>query len=434
MLHGCGLFRARSGNFLKPPPFPMLRSLPSRLRPLFLPFLSLLLLSVLASAAAPQRWVGTWSTAPLRFKESEWPKDLAPENVSIRQHVKISVGGKQLRIVLTNEYGDGPLLLSSVRVGLKSSQEGEERVFLFSGEKQVWIPSGGVMVSDALNWEVPTLAELRLTLDVKKRPHVVSGHQGSRTTSYFTNLAGEQAGAAPAAIDHWFFIRNLEVLNEEGSAVVCLGDSLTDGRGSTTNGNDRWPDALSLRLAGKDETRNLGVLNLGIGANLLAGPGNGDCALGRFDRDVLSQTGARWLVIHEGVNDLGGLTKAPVAAAETRARMVIVAYQQLILRAHAKGLKVAGSTILPVGGSIYQGETVEKARQLVNRWVREAGAFDAVFDFDAALRDPSDPTRLLETYDSGDHLHLNPAGYKRMAETVDVAFFAQDAAAACSKN
>jgi lysophospholipase L1-like esterase len=210
--------------------------------------------------------------------------------------------------------------------------------------------------------------------------------------------------------------------------VVVLGDSITDGHGATTNGNDRWTDVLAGRLQGPAATRNIGVSNQGIGGNHLLTDGLGPNALARFDRDVLAPAAVRWVIVFEGVNDLGALARdGEVAAAQHEAlvRRVIAAYQQIIARAHAHGLRVFGATITPYVGSGYYhpGPLSEADRQAVNRWVRANGNFDAVVDFDSEVRDPQHPDQLLPAYDCGDHLHPSPAGYKAMGDAIPLSLF-----------
>jgi lysophospholipase L1-like esterase len=232
-------------------------------------------------------------------------------------------------------------------------------------------------------------------------------------------------------VDHWYQISEIDVQTVPGAAtVVALGDSITDGHGATTNKNDRWTDVLAQRLQSKPETRNIGVSNQGIGGNHLLTDGLGPNALARFDRDVLAPAGVRWVIVFEGVNDLGGLTRSgEVAPAEHTALVnrVLAAYQQIIARAHAHGLRVYGATITPYVGSDYYhpGSLSERDRQTVNEWIRAAGHFDAVIDFDSVVRDPQHPERLLPAYDCGDHLHPSPAGYKVMGDSIPLALFAQ---------
>jgi lysophospholipase L1-like esterase len=225
-------------------------------------------------------------------------------------------------------------------------------------------------------------------------------------------------------VDHWYFLNGVDVLTRNSSAaVVVLGDSITDGRGSTTNGNGRWPDELARRLHGNKHTANVGVLNEGIGGNRLLRDGLGPNALARLDRDVLSQTGVRWLVVFEGVNDIGTCTGT--CDLDSTTKDIIAAYQQIILRAHSHSMRVYGATITPFAGHSYSAPEAERARQTVNQWIRTTGHFDAVIDFDAVTRDPNNPSQLSARADSGDRLHPADAGYKIMADSINLKLFAK---------
>jgi lysophospholipase L1-like esterase len=244
------------------------------------------------------------------------------------------------------------------------------------------------------------------------------------------NTIATQTLVDPHTVDHWYQISEIDVQSATGSgSVVALGDSITDGHGASTNGNDRWTDVLASRLQQSPTTRNIGVFNAGIGGNHLLADGLGPNALARFDRDVLAPAGVRWLIVFEGVNDLGGLTRTeevPPAEHAALVQRLIAAYQQIIARAHAHGLRVIGATITPYAGSDYYhpGPLNEKDRQTVNEWIRATGHFDAVIDFDAVVRDPHQPDHLLPAYDCGDHLHPSPAGYRAMGEAISLSLFA----------
>jgi lysophospholipase L1-like esterase len=235
-------------------------------------------------------------------------------------------------------------------------------------------------------------------------------------------------------VDHWYQLSEIDVEADPKAAsgaasVVVLGDSITDGHGATTNGNDRWTDVLAARLQSSPATRNFGVSNQGIGGNHLLIDGSGPNALARFDRDVLAPAAVRWVIVFEGVNDLGGLSRegeVPSAQHAALVQLVTAAYDQMILRAHGHGLRIYGATITPYGGSTYYhpGPMSEVDRQQVNRWIRARGHFDAVIDFDAVVRDPEHPDRLLPAYDCGDHLHPSPAGYKAMGNAIAHELFA----------
>jgi lysophospholipase L1-like esterase len=270
-----------------------------------------------------------------------------------------------------------------------------------------------------------------VTFHLDAPPARETGHPGSRATSYYVHGDAVSAANLTAAkqVDHWYQVEEIDVQAAPYAAsVVALGDSITDGHAATTNGNDRWTDVLSQRLQGAAGTRNIGVSNQGIGGNHLLTDGLGPNALSRFDRDVLAPAGVKWAIVFEGVNDLGGLARnGEVSPAEHAALVerVIAACEQMIVRAHTHGLRVYGATITPYVGSEYYhpGPLSEGDRQQVNQWIRAAGHFDAVIDFDSVVRDPQHPDHLLPAYDSGDHLHPSPAGYRAMGEGVPLSLF-----------
>jgi lysophospholipase L1-like esterase len=296
-----------------------------------------------------------------------------------------------------------------------------DRSVLFGGAEGVTIPAGQASFSDPLDFEITALESVAVSLRFGDAPTNVTGHPGSRTTSFL--VSGDSAAAASfngSTTDHWYFITGIDVEAPAASAaIVTLGDSITDGRGSTTNANDRWPDNLARRLKADSSTADIAVLNQGIGGNAVVSGGLGPTAVDRFERDVLQQRGARWVIVLEGVNDIGGSSDAGVAD------RLIQAYEGFIDAAHARGMKIYGVPILPFGGSSYDSVPHEEARQAVNTWVRTSGRFDAVIDLDTAVADPAAPAQLVASYDSGDHLHLSPAGYQAMADAIDLSLFAR---------
>jgi lysophospholipase L1-like esterase len=281
------------------------------------------------------------------------------------------------------------------------------------------------VVSDPLNFELAPQSNLAVTIYLAQgqASNNITSHPGSRTTSYL--LSGNQVaaedlpGATPT--DHWYFLSGVEVWSKPATAAVAvLGDSLTDGRGSTTNMNNRWPDQLLARLQSHPDTTDVAILNQAAGGNRVLNDGLGPNGLARLDRDVLAQSGVEWLIVFAGVNDIG-TAEATEAAQDEVAADLITAYDQIILRAHAHGIRVYGATLLPFGGHAdyddAQGRR-ESARQTVNAWIRTSHRFDSVIDFDLVAREPANPRQLLATIDGGDHLHLNPAGYQVLADAV----------------
>jgi lysophospholipase L1-like esterase len=293
----------------------------------------------------------------------------------------------------------------------------------FGGATTVTIPRGRAVMSDPVALVVPPLSEVSISLYLTHVPAALTGHPGSRQTSFVAagNHVGERALAGAVSVEHWYVISGAEAISSGVGSVVVLGNSIADGRGSGTDRNDRWPDNLARRLAdGASENEAIGVLNAGIGGNAVVRGGLGPTALARFQRDVLEQQNAKWAIVSEGVNDIGGARPDSSAVV---AQHLIDAYGDMIRRAHAAGMKVYGATILPFGGSQYSSAEHEAARQTVNRWIRGSGAFDAVIDFDDVMRDRSDATRLRGDGDSGDHLHPNELGYRVMADAIELGLF-----------
>jgi lysophospholipase L1-like esterase len=389
--------------------------------------------------AEGQVWVASWGAS----QQIPEPQNALPaedlRDATVRQIFHLSLGGPALRVHISNAFGTEALHITSVHVAHPVSPSSpaidaaSDRALTFAGNPDVTIPPGAEFVSDTLDYPTAALSNLAVTFHLDAPPAGETGHPGSRATSYYAH--GDQTGAAnlinAGRVDHWYQISEIDVQAPPGTAtIVALGDSITDGHGATTNGNDRWTDVLAARLQSSVSTRNIGVSNQGIGGNHLLIDGLGPNALARFDRDVLATTGVRWVIVFEGVNDLGGLTRnGEVSSADHAAmvRSVISAYQQMIIRAHSHGLRVFGATITPYAGSTYYhpGPLSEEDRQAVNAWIRGAGHFDAVIDFDAVVRDPQHPNRLLSADDCGDHLHPSPAGYKAMADAIPLSLFAQ---------
>lgn len=390
-------------------------------------------------AAKAQIWVASWGAS----QQIPEPLNTLPvddlRNATVRQVFRLSMGGSAVRVHLSNAFGTEPLHFTSVHIARPLSpasstiDAASDRPVTFAGNVDVTVPAGAEFVSDRVEFAVAPLSDLAVTFHLDAAPTRETGHPGSRATSYYVH--GDFVGAVNLTqgkhVDHWYQVTEIDVQAAPGArGVVALGDSTTDGHGATTNGNDRWTDVLAARLQGTPRTRNVGVSNQGIGGNHLLTDGLGPSALARFDRDVLAPASVRWVIVYEGVNDLGGLAReGEVTQAEHAAMVgrVIAAYEQMIARAHAHRLRVYGATITPYVGSFYYhpGPSSEADRQAVNQWIRAAGQFDAVIDFDAVLRNPAHPDQLLPGYDSGDHLHPSPAGYKAMGDAIPLSLFVQ---------
>jgi lysophospholipase L1-like esterase len=287
----------------------------------------------------------------------------------------------------------------------------------------ITINPGKIAWSDPFSFRLDPLTNIAISIYFIDVQGNVTGHPGSRTTSYIVegNKTSEEKLPSAVTTQHWYFITGLDVLTESSSnAIVALGDSLTDGRGSTTDMNDRWTNQLANRLYKNKYTRNVAVLNLGIGGNAVLSGGLGPTAIERFDRDVLGQNGVKWVIIFEGVNDIGNCKREDSLELADK---LIDAYKFLIEKAHGQNLYVYGATITPFKGHEYYSYEHEQARLLVNDWIRSSEKFDSVLDFDAVVRDPKDNSKLLNYFDSGDGLHLNPFGYKALADSIDLLLF-----------
>ena len=390
--------------------------------------LAVAVLAAASAGAAPAGWVASWAT-PQQIVE---PNNMLPPadltDATLRQVVRLSIGGKAYRLMLSNTFGTAPLHLKSVHVarwrGGATIAPESDTVLTFAGAIDVTIPVGASYLSDPVPVAVKPLADLAISIHYDTAPVVETGHPGSRMTSYV--VAGDHTAdvslAGAKTVDHWYQIASIEVQAEpKASAIVALGDSITDGRGSTTNGNDRWTNILAAQLQAKPATRSIAVLNAAFGGNCVLSQCLAPNALSRLERDVLAPPGVTTVIVLEGINDLGRLTiDHPVPPQEHAALVthLIAGYQQIAARAHAHGLKVYIGTILPfMGTAYYHPDAVSEAdRSAVNSWIRSQKLFEGVIDFDAALRDPAHPDRLNPLYDSGDFLHPSAAGYRVMGE------------------
>ncbi len=396
---------------------------------------------IVCSASHAAEWVQTWGAAPLPPSPAAGPFPATPgfENQTIRQTIRVSLGGRRIRIRFTNEYGTKPLTVGAARIALSDDkgniQSGSERQVLFSGQPTASIPAGAPLLSDPIDLAVKPLTSLSISLYVPEATGQCTCHQSGMQSTWVSDSGDftSQPFTPTQTLQARAFLSGVLVeVPRSARAVVVLGDSISDGIGSTVDGNHRWPDLLANRLDAKGSNA-WGVVNMGISGNQVLSDGAGQSALTRFDRDVLSTPGIKTMIVFEGVNDLGiafGQMGGPMAAmfknaggAKVSAASMIAGYRQLIARAHAKGVKVIGATITPYQGAAYYSEEGEGVRQAINTWMRTGHEVDGVIDFDAAIRDPNQPLQIKDGYHFGDHLHGSDAGYDAMAATIDLALF-----------
>ncbi len=398
---------------------------------------SALVLGCAASRAA--QWVQSWGAAPQPPTAAQGPFPATPAfvNQTIRQSIRVSVGGRRLRLRLTNEYGTKPLVIGAARVALEDGkgniQPGTDRPVLFSGKPQTTIPAGAPFLSDPIDLPVAPLASLSISLYVPQETGQCTCHATGMQNAFVSDT-GDFTGkpfTPKETLQARAFLTGVDVETvKAGHAVVILGDSISDGMGSTVDANHRWPDLLANRLNAKGAA-GWGVVNMGISGNRLLGDGAGQSALARFDRDVLATSAAKVLILFEGVNDLGisyGHFEGPMAEVfkslasrnKVTAESMIAGYRQLIARAHVQGLKVLVATITPYEGASYYSEEGEAVRQAINAWIRTGHEADGVLDFDAVVGDPAKPTQMKEGLHAGDHLHGSDAGYAAMAASIDL--------------
>jgi lysophospholipase L1-like esterase len=406
------------------------------------------------SGSRAEHWVGTWATAVVSSQQvvtlpafmrqrnappppasgaAPPPPPLPPpglqviNNQTLREIVHTSLGGSRFRVVFTNEFGTKPLKIGASHIALRAAEAAiaaSGASLMFAGQPAVTIPIGARMVSDPVSFTAPPFADLAIDAyvsdDTTGSPLTL--HGAAVQTSYLSE-AGNHSGQTPfpvaRQISSWYLLSRVEVVAPPSvGAVITFGDSITDGTASTANANHRWPDDLARRLASM-AGGPMGVLNLGIAGNRLLSDGLGVSALARFDRDVTSQSGVTGMTVLEAINDIGfaGEDASPTAAE------LIAAHQQIIARAHVRGLKVFGATLTPFEGAMYQTAVGEAKRQEVNKWIRTSGAYDGVIDFEAVVRDPDHQARTRAAFDPGDHLHFTDAGYQAMADAIELSLF-----------
>jgi len=402
-----------------------------------------------ALAASPEKvsgWTTSWASAQqIPDTKNAIPLDLL-RDATLRQIVHLSRGGGAIRVRLSNVFGTTPLRIDAAHVapaiapGRAAIVASSDRPLAFAGKSGVTIPAGAEILSDPVAIRVAPAADLAISIHLPIAPSVETSHSASRATSFIArgNHVADRDLPGALTATHWFQLSGVEVAGA-GPIVVAVGDSITDGYGSGDDKNARWPDALAARLRADRTLTGWGVVNAGISGNRVLADGIGPSLIHRFDRDVLGQRGVRIAILIEGVNDLGVMTRDAPQPPEVHRAMVKAiedAFVDMARKARLRNVRLVGATITPFVGSDYYhpGPETEADRQAINAFIRTSGTFDAVVDFDAALRDPAQPDRLLADYDSGDHLHPSVKGYRRMAETVPLSLFAPRTPAPASRS
>ena len=394
-----------------------------------------------AIAADSMHWVATWGASPApqladdgQMREAK----LELQNQTLREIVHTSIGGATLRVRLSNAFAKQEVYVGAAHLALRAKGAGiipsSDRVLTFSGRPTVAIPANALVLSDPVKLDAPAAADLAISVFIPKKTLGAGIHYSSEQTSYIGS--GDLTAAASMekadTITSWVFLTAVEVeAPASASTVVAFGDSITDGARSTVDANHRWPDTLSARLLAQHGSRKIGVIDAGIGGNRILHDASsnvrfGVSALARFDRDVLAQAGVKYVIILEGINDLGHAGTSAPASETVSAEDLIAGMKQMIERAHEHNIKVFGATLTPFEGTSFPGYFTpgkEAKRKTINAFVRDGRAFDGVIDFDKAIRDPNHPDRMLPAYDGGDHLHPGDAGYKAMGEAIDLALF-----------
>jgi lysophospholipase L1-like esterase len=380
-----------------------------------------------AYAAAPEQWVATWGSSQLKPAGADIIPPHTFDHATIRQAVHVSLGGEKLRLRLSNVFGEKPLVFESIQIARSGGKPGtiaagSSVAVQCNGATSITVPAGAEYLSDPIAMHLAPMSDVVVTMLIEHAPETVTFHAGARATAFLAagDHLTDETLPSPRTFVHWYFLSGVEVATAAArSSVVVLGDSITDGHGATDNANDRWPDVLARRLV----PLGVGVVNQGIGGNRILQDGLGPSALARFNRDVLSVPGVRSLIILEGINDLGVLSREGDVHQARHDRMVEDlegAYMQMIAQAHAHGIRVYGATLTPYQGSDYYHPDArsESDRVRINQWIRTTHALDGVIDFDAAVSDPARAGHLAPQFDSGDHLHPGPAGYARMGEAI----------------
>ena len=423
----------------------------------------LVLIAVVAlasSAYAQDHWVATWAAAPQQPAVARPPAVRTPvpgcetpvpsvaavgggqgrgailpaptnfNDQTVRMIVHTIIGGRRARVTLTNAYGTTPLKIGAAHVALRGKESetvaGSDRVLMFNGKPTTTIPQGAQMMSDLIDLNVPSLGDLAVSVYIAAESGLPTNHATGLHTTYIAkgNVAGERVLNETTTTRSYYFISAIEVMAPaDTGALVAFGDSITDGATSTNDTDRSWPSVLANRLITTPNAPKLSVVNQGISGNRLLVDGAGVNALARFDRDVLSMSGVKWLIVMEGINDIGNTLSGNGSQTPVTADELIGAMKQMIDRAHTHQIKVIGATLTPYECAAYYSEKGEEVRQAVNRWIRSGGAFDEVLDFDKVTQDSSKPKSFKPTFNNGDHLHPNDAGYKAMADSIDLKIF-----------
>ncbi len=405
-------------------------------------------------SVAQDHWVATWAASP-QSSHFVFPRAFRPpappagqqgannpppifpapptiHNQTVRMIVRTSIGGHRVRVQLSNAFGTTALRIGAAHVALRDKDSaivpGSDRPLMFSGGPSFNIPPGAEVLSDPVDLEVPKLGDLVISVYIPGEASSATVHLTGLHTTYISQPGDFTAAASiepSTTVQMWYWISAVDVLAPKDSAsIVAFGDSITDGATSTPDTDRSWPSQLAQRLEANKATAKFAIVNEGISGNRLLNDGAGVSALERFDRDVLSQPGVKWLIVLEGINDIGigSLPGAEPADAVT-ADDLIAGYKQIIERAHVHGIKVMGATLTPYVGAAYASEQGEAIREAVNKWTLTSGAYDATVDFDAVVQDPSNPKQIRPAYNIRDHLHPNDEGYKAMADAVNLSFF-----------
>lgn len=399
------------------------------------------LAAILATPVAPARkdtpehWVGTWSASmqgPFNSGGRMVPAEEF-ENQTVRMIVHTTIGGHRARVWLSNTFGTASLAIGAAHIAIhgigSAIVSGSDRPLTFSGRASITIPPGAEMLSDAVALDVPESGDLAVSVYVPNKADVSTWHSNGLHTTYISGPGDFTAKAdIPDATKQasWYWLAGVDVVaSHAAAAIVAFGDSITEGVKSTIDADRSWPSDLARRLLAQSGKHNLAVLNAGIGGNRIWHDQTGSNALARFGRDVLAQAGVEDVIVLEGTNDIRYSNNPAQADQAVSAEDIIAGYRQLIERAHARGIRIFGGTLTPCEGEKYCSPDAEAKREAINKWMRTSGAFDGVIDFEAAIRDPNHPTRFLAAFDSGDHLHPNDAGYKAMADAVDLSLFSE---------